>query len=197
MIKYLFLLLLSTQAYSQEFYTANDVRVLQKIQINVVDGLVYKWTATNQKDSVRYFNISEGKKYRATVTFQEILETSKITVQAESPISIVNAQTSTTNPAHLCCILPGAVIAYKADFGLTPKTKVTIRYARGNAGISQITMRDTPTGPAIKVFDLNSTTSWGSYVEASFTIPGQSSIKTFYLTATVNGAADIDYLIFE
>jgi hypothetical protein len=45
---------------------------MQKIRIEVRDNTVYKWIIEQPNDSVRYFEPMDGKKYKATVVFEEI-----------------------------------------------------------------------------------------------------------------------------
>lgn len=183
-----------------DFYTGTK---LQKIQITVVDGLIYKWTAVNQKDTVRHFNIQEGKKYLATITFQEI---GANTIEAESTTTY-SGMTPGGEPGVTCCIQANSYAAYPVSF-TSGKTKLTVRYTRGSAGNGTLTLRNgSQTGTPIEVtgsdgvkrttMTFPSTGSWQTFGTAVFYIPSQIGTKVLYFTSSETGPCNPDKFTFE
>lgn len=182
--------IIAIPAFSQTGTQLVEVsKVYIKKEISITDGLVYRYNYPT--DTARYF-LPGVDQFEATISFRKIGDTqtppSTILVQAENPVSIVNAAVVGTIVGN---ITPGAVIRY-ASVDMGTRTKVSFRFSRGYTGSGSITLK---VGSTSTILTFPSTGAWGTYQDAEFSIPSASGM--IEINSSVIGPCNYDFFEFR
>lgn len=197
-------LLIAIPAICQVQTLVDISKTYHRKDIQITDGLTYKWIVVPNNDTARYF-IPGADTYEAIVTFKKKGTTTPpqpqptIIKEAENWVAANGVMVENVN--YVCCNAASSWIKYSIDF-TTPRTKAILNYSRGDTGSGTVYLRTgSITGPIIATFTTTYTATtpgqWNVYKD-TITVPmtSQSGITDIYLTYGGTAAANLNQLKF-